>query len=617
MAASPIFVEAEEEVPGVIERIRGASAQDVPLVLPLRSRFGQSRFNFQLLREYASRMGKRVTIVSSDPAVQRMAQENGFAAVSAVEHFDAGYVPPRAATDARYGPGQGEARPAPTPPAPEPYARPAPEPYQPPFVSQGQAGVGPTGPPSSPSPAPLGWSMDAGSEPAPPVDPATSPWASAPPPGVWSRQAFQAPSQAPVSGAGGSPPSPPRPFAPPRSGASTRVFPNRLRIGMPTGLAPPVVKPGRLFFYGAAALVLLVGIVASIVYVPSAEVDMVAQAQPFASNVSVSGDPGKQPIPVRAANASRSTSQSFNVAGAKVTPAQVAKGSVTFDATNCFGQAFGIANGTRLHGPGGIAFATNGGDVSVGGQGNPQQAQTSIVATQPGQQGNVAAGPFTFDNPGAGGCIQVNGGPTAGGTDQKKSTEIQQTDLTTAQGQLDQALKQQLTDQLSKGAQKGEKLAADQIQWKATFTADHKVGDAAATFTATLVENGTAYYYHPDDVTRAFVDSLKRNVVPAGKEIAGDVSTNYGVTANPNGHLVFSGKATGFLAPQLDSEAIKSQVTGRSPSQVKQNLKGRYPVQDVQVRQFPFGLPFMPLSASRVTVRYQILSGGGSQASSG
>ena len=614
MAANPIFVESEEDVPGVIERIKRTSAEEVPLVLPLRSRFGQSRFNFQLLREYASRLGKRVTIVSSDPAVQRMAQENGFTAVAAVEQYGAGYGAPPPGAGGPYGQGGGEAGRAPTP-----HARPAPEPYQPPFQGRGPADAAATAPPApAPAqPAPLGWSMDAGSEPAPPVDPSTSPWVppppSTPPPGAWSRQAFQAASRAPVSDPGTGPGTrPPRPFAPSRSGAATGRFPNKIRVAIPTRLAPPDVRPGRLVFYGAAALVLLVGIIASVAYIPSAEVDMVAQAQPFSSNVSVSGDPGRQPIPIRVANSSKSATQTFNVAGAKVTPAQVAKGSVTFDATNCFGQQFGIANGTRLHGPGGIAFATNGGDVSVGGQGN-QQAQTAIVATQPGQQGNVAAGPFTFDNPGAGGCIQVNGGPTTGGVDQKKSTEIQKSDLDTAQSQMDQAQKQLITDQLSRGAQKGEKLAADQIQWKPVFTADHKVGDGTASFNASMTETGTAYYYHPDDVTRAFVDSLKKSVVPAGKQIAGDVGTSYGVTANPNGHLIFAGKATGFLAPQLDSEAIKSQVTGRSPSQVKQNLRSRYPVQDVQVKQYPFGLPFMPLSASRVTVRYQILSGGRSQ----
>src|SRR5882762_6883228 len=54
------------------------------LVLPIRSRIGQSRFNFQLLRNYASRMGKRVTVVCDDPAVQKMAAESGFPVFGAV-----------------------------------------------------------------------------------------------------------------------------------------------------------------------------------------------------------------------------------------------------------------------------------------------------------------------------------------------------------------------------------------------------------------------------------------------------------------------------------------------------------------------------------------------------
>ena len=54
---------------------------DVQLVLPPRSRFGQSRFNFQLLRQYSTRLGKRVAIATPDPVVQRLAEESGFGAV--------------------------------------------------------------------------------------------------------------------------------------------------------------------------------------------------------------------------------------------------------------------------------------------------------------------------------------------------------------------------------------------------------------------------------------------------------------------------------------------------------------------------------------------------------
>jgi hypothetical protein len=84
MATNPIYVETEEEIPELVERLRRFSGEDTMLVLPIRSRIGQSRFNFQLLRNYAAGMGKRVTVVCDDPAVQRMASESGFAVFGAV-----------------------------------------------------------------------------------------------------------------------------------------------------------------------------------------------------------------------------------------------------------------------------------------------------------------------------------------------------------------------------------------------------------------------------------------------------------------------------------------------------------------------------------------------------
>src|SRR4030081_100988 len=85
MATNPIYVETEEEIPEIVERLRRFNGEDTMLVLPMRSRIGQSRFNFQLLRNYASRMGKRVTVVCDAPAVQKMAAESGFAVFGAVD----------------------------------------------------------------------------------------------------------------------------------------------------------------------------------------------------------------------------------------------------------------------------------------------------------------------------------------------------------------------------------------------------------------------------------------------------------------------------------------------------------------------------------------------------
>src|SRR5260370_32446601 len=84
MATDPIYVDTEEEIPEVVERLRRYRGDDTMLVLPMRSRIGQSRFNFQLLRNYAARMNKRITVVCDDPAVQKMASESGFPVFGAV-----------------------------------------------------------------------------------------------------------------------------------------------------------------------------------------------------------------------------------------------------------------------------------------------------------------------------------------------------------------------------------------------------------------------------------------------------------------------------------------------------------------------------------------------------
>src|SRR5439155_13161183 len=167
-------------------------------------------------------------------------------------------------------------------------------------------------------------------------------------------------------------------------------------------------------------------------------------------------------------------------------------------------------------------------------------------------------------------CIQISGGPTTGGADQQQKIEVQDNDFKNAQNTMEQDLKQQIMAEFGKGTHQGEKLLVSGIQWKPSFDADHKVGDDVNSFNANLTESATAYYYRPGDVSRAITTSLNKKV-PTGQEIAGNLTTSYQVTATQAGHLTFAGKASGFVAPRLNSDAIKSQVAGRSPSAVKQD----------------------------------------------
>src|SRR5690348_12477455 len=226
MATNPIYVETEEEIPELVERLKRYHGEDTMVVLPMRSRIGQSRFNFQLLRNYSARLGKRVTVVCDDPAVQKMASESGFPVFGAV----------------------------------------------------GPEGEGVASEPAAPATARRWWQR--------------------------------------------------------REAAAT----THVGIAAPTRLLTKTateLKPGRFLLYVTAITLILVGVFATAVFVPTASVTLIAQAQPFSQkDVEIQAQPGKAPIKVRSVSISKSNSQGFKVTGSINIPLAPSTGQVVY--TNDF-----------------------------------------------------------------------------------------------------------------------------------------------------------------------------------------------------------------------------------------------------------------------------------------
>jgi Baseplate J-like protein len=518
MAAEPIHVEAEEDVPAIIERIRRSTAEEVHLVLAPRARFGQSRFNFQLLRQYSTRLGKRVAIWSPDPAVQRLAEESGFGVAN-------GGPPPAA-------------------------ARPA-------------------------VPLPTGGRQPAGRV----LPPAAQAAAAAPPwPG------------APV-------PARPGPGSPAPGAA-------RIRIGAPRRLPSRIAnyQPARYALYAGAALVLMAGIVLVMLYVPSARVTLVAQAQPFSTNVDMTAEPNKGPIHIRTVSMNKSASlTNLQATGTNTTAGQLASGQFMY-VNNCpVPGGLLIPNGQRLHASTGAVFAQIG-DVTVG-QG--QQRSVDIKAVQPGVAGNVGPGQITSIDGNQYACLTgVNQAPTAGGTDDQKQTVIQSSDVQSAKAQLEQQVRQAVLDELKKNVQRGETLAPQPTFYNEQFSTDHSAGDPSPRFTATLSLTVEGDYYLTEDVERAFTAQLTSKV-PADKQLTTNkVTPTYTVTAAQGGHLGFNGTANGYIAPKIEIDRVKSQLAGKPAAQAHDVLT-RLPIQRSVISQSP-PLPLMPLSASRIYIDYGV-----------
>jgi hypothetical protein len=518
MATNPIYVETEEEIPEVVERLRRFRGDDTMLVLPMRSRIGQSRFNFQLLRNYAARLGKRVTVVCDDPAVQKMASESGFAVFGAVGL-------------------QGEGIPS--------------EPEQP------------------------------------------------PPPRRWWQRVRKDPAA-------------------------------HVGVAAPTKLltkSATELKPGRFLLYVAAATLLAVGLFAAAIYVPSANVTLVAQAQPYTyRDVEIQAQPGKPPIRVRTDIISASNSQGFKTTGVVQVQLAPSTGVVVYKNTipkptcphaGCQSPGLYLPQGQRLVNTNAIEFAqVSAGTVVAWGGGT---AQADVQAVTPGSNGNVGNDTITTidQNPygcGSGStadCLSVtNPQATGNGSDASSKPLETVSDFDAARAQLEQELRQTVAQQLAAAGQPGEKLSETIIYSAPQFSTDHQPQENVTSFNATMTLTGEGDFYIDTDVQKAFATYLSQRV-PVTEQLLTEspIQVDYRIlSASRGGYLTFLGTASAFVAPKLDKDQILAKVVGRPLSQAKFFLQ-TLPIRSVTIKEEPMTLPLMPLLSRRITLHYIVEPG--------
>jgi hypothetical protein len=514
MATNPIYVETEEEIPELVERLRRYRGEDTMLVLPMRSRIGQSRFNFQLLRNYSAQLGKRVTVVCDDPAVQKMASESGFAVYGAV----------------------------------------------------GPAGEG----------------IPSETEAPPPV----RKW--------WQRREVAATTHVGVAA------------------------PTRLITKTATEL-----KPGRFLLYVTAVTLVLVGIFAAGVFVPSASVTLVASAVPFTTkDVEIPAQPGKPPIHVRAVTVSNSNSQGFKVTGTIDVPLAPSTGQVVY--TNAFsapkicppaGCSPGIVipYGQRLMNTNQLEFAQTTDDPVWGGVLVPWKgtAQANVVAVVPGSVGNVGDHTITQieDDHYSGELSVTNPQATGGGTDPSSTPQMTEADFDAGRAQLEQEIHQTIAQQIQAAVQPGEKLSETILYGPPQYTTDHQPGDKVPSFSGTMTVTGEGDFYSDSDVIAAYKTYLSQHV-PNNLQLLTESPTQVQyrlLSSAKGGYLVFVGSASAYVAPTLDENQIRAAIVGRPTAQARFYLE-KLPIRSVAIKEEPLALPLMPLLDKRITLHYVVES---------
>ncbi|HEV2953223.1 MAG TPA: baseplate J/gp47 family protein, partial [Candidatus Dormibacteraeota bacterium] len=347
-----------------------------------------------------------------------------------------------------------------------------------------------------------------------------------------------------------------------------------------------------------------------VAYLPSADITLVTQASSFTQTTNVPL-PQAAPITSRQVSDKQQTNGSFAVTGTKVTQAVAATGTVVLSNKNCNLGSLRIPSGTHYYASQ-IAFVQNA-DITVP---DGKSVSASITATSPGVASNLPPNSITStdDQPlealvTVGNCFSfTNTAPTTGGVDQRTDPQISQDDLDKARASLTTKVQALIQTDLARQTKPGEALS-NQVAYQAPdFLPDHNLGDLVSSFNSSLSLTGQGSFYQTADVQKAFNDNLVAQAQaqhPDQSLVPGHLAATYQETTASGGALTFQGSATGYLAPQLDEQKIRSKLAGKSIEGARAYLT-TLPISQASITQSAFHLPNLPLFSSRITIKYQI-----------
>jgi hypothetical protein len=390
-------------------------------------------------------------------------------------------------------------------------------------------------------------------------------------------------------------------------------------------LAIPNFNRFRLMLMlGALGIVILgVLIYLAIAVLPKATVTITTDTSDIKTNATLTLDPKATAadnntgiIPASFQQKQQSSSQQVPSTGQQ-NNGQIAKGSVTI--TNCTqdNSPIDIPAGTGVS-VNGLTYITQS-DVSLAFSGyrtktkscdstnNISSVNVNVNAQKPGTQYNISDNTqMTVAGYGQGTVTAKANGAINGGTDNIVKI-VAQADIDSAQAKLaaqdSTATKASLTTQLQQ---------AGYQPIDATFTAgtpasspSASVGTPSDTVTVTQVVNYSMYGVKNSDIKNFLASKVTKQIDPTKQTITDDgvSSASYKLTSSTPEQV--SIQATSVAGPDIKPATIQKQVGGMKAGEITTQLKLDPGVTDVKVKLSPFWVTSAPKKANKVTVVFQ------------
>ena len=233
---------------------------------------------------------------------------------------------------------------------------------------------------------------------------------------------------------------------------------------------------------------------------------------------------------------------------------------------------------------------------------NDGKATVGVIAQNGGSSYNLSPGAsFTVA---VSSRLKGTGSSISGGTDNIVKV-ISQADINAAKSNIkidDNSVKQDLKDQLKK-----QNLYAIEATYQAgqpSYTNSGNVGDQAENVTVTQTNYYTMLGVNQDDLKALIEKAVKEQVDTSKQSIIdyGFVSINFNVTSISATGAQMTVSTTAIVGPQLDEDKIKQDAAGKKPGAVKDEIQAYPGVTSVDVKLHPFWVSSVPNNTSKIKV---------------
>lgn len=376
-----------------------------------------------------------------------------------------------------------------------------------------------------------------------------------------------------------------------------------------------------LLVIGVVALIALIGFLYwALAVAPKAEISITTNASDVNVGLDLAldtaakvVDPASSTLPAKLAQQQKSYTQTAPASGTK-NNGNKATGSVVF--FNCSDAEATVPAGTGVS-TNGLTYITQKSiDVppstftkSGSCNKNPSSTPVSVIAQSGGANYNLedhTAFSVAYTNPsdGSKSFSAAAYGAISGGTDSNVKV-VTQSDIDSAKAKIaasDSTVKSDLRKQLEQDGLQA--IVATYVAGQPTTTNSAEAGAVADNVTVTQTFNYTMFGVKAADLktlvdanVKKQIDTAKQSILSEGLEMA-----TFKVTNSSETTAAISLTTVATAGPDLSVDDLRTQVAGKKGGDIKSLLRSNPGVTDVQTKLSPFWVSSVPKKASRISI---------------